>query len=976
MPVFLFSDIESSTRLWSEYPGAMAAVISRHDDLLRGIVARFGGVVVRQTGDGVFAIFDGGAPFACALEIQKAVAQTDWGVIGELRVRLALHTGEAQVRDGDYLGLEVNRTARLLNAGWGGQILLTCEMARAATLPPLAKLLDLGNHVLKDLNAPQHIYQLQHPDLPRQTFPALKTLSAHPNNLPLQPTPFVGRETELQEVAAHLQTSHCRLVTLLGMDGAGKTRLAIQVAASQAEHYAHGVYFVPLAALSTVEAIVPAIAIALGLRFYERETPQIQLLNYLRDRTALLVLDNFEHLLGGVAVVDWLLGNAPRVKILATSRERLNLSQEWAYEIQGMRVPDSADVPDWETYSAVRLFLQSVLRVNPAFVLDESNRVCIVRLCALVAGLPLGIELAAGWLRSLSCAEVVSAMARYLDSLRATARDVPDRQRSLYTVFEYSWGLLTPTEQAALCRLALFEGSFHRRAAEAVLDDLPSSDVLAALTALVDKSLLYRRFSGAYLLHNLLRQYALEKLMQAPDVVAHARDQHCAYYANFLDEHSSLLQGSQQKQSLDEIAEYLGNITVAWHWALKRGRWDDIRRMLFSLRFFFNVRARVQEAIIFLDAALNAIQDAPETESRLLLMSELLAAKVQVGYPLQDRAVLESVAQQCWEVTQHLNSPMHLARAKSVLGLMAWLKSDYALAHSLFQEALTQFEACNAGRDVAGTIEFLGKVAWAEGDYFAARMYYQHGLDMWRALDNRMGQAGTLDNLGVVARELGDFEVAQSYFVESMQIYETLDAPVYLGYLANHMSSVYQARGDFAQAERYLQQALAIGRELGERRLVAYTLHDLAELLIAAGNDGDVPALLEESLSLFEFLAEPFGQILVHKVLGFYLLERGEFKPGHFHILRSLRYAGETQSSRLSSDILCGCAQFFDRNRRSAQAVTLLAFVLDHDIAPPIQAQKLWDDLQSRLDAGTFADAAARGRALTFDALLVGLRLE
>lgn len=976
MPIFLFSDIESSTRLWGDYPTEMAAVIGRHDDLLRGMVVRFGGVVVKHTGDGIFAVFNGGDPLACALEIQRAVAQTEWGAIGELRVRLALHVGEAQVREDDYFGLEVSRTARLLNAGWGGQILLTCEMARAVMLPPLAKLLDLGNHVLKDLNAPQHIYQLQHPDLPYQTFPALRTLSAHPNNLPLQPTPFVGRDDELKEVAAYLQTPHCRLVTLLGMGGAGKTRLAIQAAASQAEHYPHGVYFVPLAALATVEAIIPSIAGALGLCLYERETPQTQLLNYLRDRTVLLALDNFEHLMDGVEVVDWLLTNAPHVKILATSRERLNLSQEWVYEVQGMCVPTSADAPDLETYSAVKLFLQSALRANPAFVLDESNRACVVRLCAAVAGLPLGIELAASWLRGLSCAEVVAEMERRLDFLHTTLRNVPERQRSLRAVFEYSWALLTNAEQAVLCRLAVFEGSFQRRAAEAVLEDLASYEVLAVLTALVDKSLLYRRLSGAYQLHNLLRQYALEKLAQSPETVVQAHDRHCTYYTGFLDERSPLLLGLQQKQSLDEIAEDLGNVTAAWNWALKQGRWDDIRRMLPGLSILFSVRAQIQEAAILFDTALDALHGAPETETRLLLTSEVLLAKVRAGYPLQNVEILDSVAQQCWTATQLLDSPSHLARAKTALGIVAWLKSDYVLGRRLFQEALDHFAAIDDAREVAGAVEFLGKIAWAEGDYSTAHMHFQRALGVWRTLGYKMGQAGTLDSLGVVARELGDYETAKSYFVESMQIYEAFDAPIYLGYLANHIAGVSLASGDFSQAERYLRQALAIGREWGDRRLVAYTLHDLAEVLSSAGESDRVLPLLEESLALFESLEEPFGLILMRMALGFFYFNRDDTERGHNYIYQALALAEETQNRRLLLEILSEYAASLRQRQQYARAVVVLAFVQAQAIPAPVQVQGMWRDLQSQLDAGAFSDAAAHGRDLTLEALLAEMGLD
>ncbi|MBN2003041.1 MAG: tetratricopeptide repeat protein [Anaerolineae bacterium] len=976
MPVFLFSDIESSTRLWGDYPGEMASVIGRHDDLLRGIVARFGGVVVKHTGDGIFAVFNGGDPLACALEIQKAVAQTEWGAIGELRVRLALHVGEAQVRDDDYFGLEVSRTARLLSVGWGGQILLTCEMARAATLPPQATLLDLGNHVLKDLNIPQHIYQLRHPELSPQTFPALRTLSAHPNNLPLQPTPFVGREDELKEVAAYLQTPHCRLVTLLGMGGTGKTRLAIQAAAAQAEHYPHGVYFVPLAALATVEAIIPAIADAVGLRFYEREMPQMQLLNYLRDRTLLLVLDNLEHLMEGVEIVDRLLAHAPHVKILATSRERLNLSQEWVYEVQGMRVPASANAPDLETYSAIALFVQSALRVNPAFAVDESNRECIVRLCTGVSGLPLGIELAASWLRGLSCAEIVAEMERHLDFLHTTLRNIPERQRSLRAVFDYSWQLLTVEEQTALRCLSVFEGCFRREAAEAIIDELPAYQVLPMLTALVDKSLLYRRVSGAYQLHNLLRQYALEKLAQVTGLIAHARDRHCAYYAIFLEERDPPLRGPQPKEILDEIAENLGNIAAAWDWALRQNRLDDIERMISALGRFFVVRGHPQEGALLFDSALLALQKYPQSGKETLTFA-LLSAKLRACYHLRDLALVESIARQCWALAQDTNSRPHLARAKTMMGTAAWMKNDYVLGRRYFEEALADYAALANDRDSAGALGSLGKIAWATGDFAAAQEQFSRALDLWRSLNDLMGVADVLDNLGVTAREQGDLAKAQSYFTESHEIFQTLDAPVYLAYVSNHLAGAFWVNGDRPQAERFFRQAIAIGREIGEFRIVAYTLQDWGVELVAGDEFERALPMLEESRALFESLGEPFGLILVYQALGFFYLNRADDAArGRGYLHQALILAEETQNHRLLFEILSDYAQFLGRCREFVQAVTVLAFVQAQDIPAPFRAQEVWDALQSQLDAASFSAAVAHGRSLTFEALLAELRLE
>ncbi|MGB9724492.1 MAG: ATP-binding protein, partial [Chloroflexia bacterium] len=404
MYVFLFTDIEDSTRLWEKYPTQMDRILARHDAILEREISHHGGRIIKHTGDGIFAVFERGRPLHCALEIQKALAREDWGEVRELRIRIALHAGEALCRGEDYFGPTVNRTARLLSSGWGGQVLFTPEVLRVAPLPEDASVHDLGFHFFKDLGEPQQIYELEHPELPRRDFPPLRSLSAHPHNLPVQPTPFVGREKELAQVLSLLDYPHCRLLTLVGPGGVGKTRLALQAAAEKVENFSHGVYFVPLAALASPEFLVSAIADALRFSFYGPEEPQTQLASYLREKRMLLVLDNFEHLLAGAGRVAELLQAAPEVKVMATSREALRLHGEWVFPLGGLERP-AEEEEEVERYAAVQLFLQGARRARPDFLLSAEDRPAVVRICRLVEGLPLGIELASSWVRVLSCGE-------------------------------------------------------------------------------------------------------------------------------------------------------------------------------------------------------------------------------------------------------------------------------------------------------------------------------------------------------------------------------------------------------------------------------------------------------------------------------------------------------------------------------------------------------------------------------------------
>ncbi|MBN1669184.1 MAG: adenylate/guanylate cyclase domain-containing protein, partial [Anaerolineales bacterium] len=376
MTVFLFTDLESSTRLWQQFPGQMAAVIGRHDHLLTALIEGAGGQVIKNTGDGLFAIFEAGDPLNCALDIQTEIAHQDWGAVGDLRARVALHRGAAIRQGDDYLGLDINRTARLLTAGWGGQVLLSGELAQAAALPGGASLRDLGVHLLKDLSEPLQIFELTHPDLPLQVFPALRTLSAHPHNLPAQPTAFIGRAAELAAITGYLARPDGRLLTLLGPGGIGKTRLALQAAADQVEAFPHGVFFVPLAPLEAGESLVPAIAEALRFTFYQREQPRRQLLDYLQGKHLLLVLDNFEHLVTAAGLVSEMLAAAPQLKVLVTSRERLNLREEQVFPVEGMRFPAFDTIADMAEYSALKLFVQSARRARPGYELVPAEWQC------------------------------------------------------------------------------------------------------------------------------------------------------------------------------------------------------------------------------------------------------------------------------------------------------------------------------------------------------------------------------------------------------------------------------------------------------------------------------------------------------------------------------------------------------------------------------------------------------------------------
>src|SRR5215210_2521886 len=521
---FLFTDIEGSTRMWEKDPEAMGSTVARHDEVLRGAIEANEGHVFKTVGDAFCAAFPT-APDAleAAISAQRLLHAGGQDEESRLRVRMALHTGAAEERGGDYFGPPLNRVARLLSVGHGGQVLLSSpaqELVRDQ-LPTGADLRDLGEHRLKDLIRPERVFQLTAPVLP-EDFPALRTLDARPNNLPVQPTPLVGREKEVGTVRERLLAPETRLLTLTGPGGTGKTRLALQVAAEALEDFEDGAFFVALAAIADPALVAPAIAGSLGV-LDSGERPLIEgLKDHLRDRQPLLLLDNFEQVLEASSLVGELLSSCPELKVLATSRISLRLYGEREYPVPPLALPDPGHLPPLERltqYEAVRLFVERAQDAKPDFSVTNENAPAVAEICARLDGLPLAIELAAARAKILSPQAMLSRLSNRLKLLKGGARDLPERQQTLRGAIDWSHDLLEEDERTLFARLSVFVGGCTVESAEEVCD--PEGDllveVLDGLASLVDKSLLRQREekgSGAprFFMLGTIREYATEKL--------------------------------------------------------------------------------------------------------------------------------------------------------------------------------------------------------------------------------------------------------------------------------------------------------------------------------------------------------------------------------------------------------------------------------------------------------------------------------
>ncbi|MEO7819334.1 MAG: adenylate/guanylate cyclase domain-containing protein, partial [Actinomycetota bacterium] len=544
---FLFTDMEGSTRLLQRLGASYVEVLEQHRHLLLQACAAHGGEAFGSEGDSIVMAFSRATDSVrAALQAQLEIAEHAWPEGGTVRVRIGLHTGEAEVVEGNYVGLALHRAQRICSAAHGGQILLsaTTRELTADALPADATLRDLEYHRLKDLGKPERLFQLVHPGL-RRDFPSLRTLDVLPNNIPLQLTSFIGREHDVAEVVNLLSTK--RLVSLTGPGGVGKTRLGLQVAAELLDQHADGAWMVDLSAISDPSWIPNAVAVSVGMRqggpsasvaddegsggeTGAGRTIVEQLVDHLRVNETLLLFDNCEHLVSGVSdVAEALLRGCPKVRILATTRERLDVPGEVTWAVPTLSVPDLTETPPADTlndYEAIRLFVERAAQQHPGFQLNSDNAAHVVQIVNRLEGLPLAIELAAARMRVLTPEQISVRLDDRFRLLAGGAKSLPDRQQTLLGAIDWSYELLTDAERHLLTAVSVFAGGFTIAAAERVWEGegMAPADVFELVTQLVDKSLLVheaRKGEARYRLLDSIRQYGWEKVLNPRDPSSH-----------------------------------------------------------------------------------------------------------------------------------------------------------------------------------------------------------------------------------------------------------------------------------------------------------------------------------------------------------------------------------------------------------------------------------------------------------------------
>lgn len=865
---FLFTDIEGSTQLWQQYPATMQTALAQHLAILRQAIESRGGYVFQIIGDALCAAFaDAADALVASIAAQRALRQATWAETGLLRVRMALHTGTSELHAGDHVageyasGLTLSRVARLLSASYGCQILLslaTCELVRDQ-LAAQVTLRDLGEHRLKDLVRLEHIYQVNAPDLP-QDFPPLKTLDSRPNNLPVQVTSFIGREREMQAIQRLFAAT--RLLTLLGMGGAGKSRLSLQVAADLVEEFDHGVWFVELAPLTDPALVPQAVATVLGVREESKQPLSVTLDNYLRDKCLLLVLDNCEHLLEAAArLADALLRVAPNLKILASSREALRIVGETTFQVPALSMPDpqvELSPAALTQFESVRLFIERAMTVSPEFALTEGNAPAVAQICRQLDGIPLAIELAAARVNALSTNQIAERLDDRFRLLTGGSRAAQHRQQTLRALIDWSYDLLTESEKLMWQRLAVFAGGWTLPAAEAICagEGIDQSEVLDLLTNLVAKSLVIadrRDDTPRYALLETMHQYGVEKLRASGEELR-VRQRHADFFLQLAEATEPKLQAFTLKKWELRLETEYDNLRVALEFYLKAEPVAALR-LADVLGYLWQVRGFAAEGRAMIERALQAAADPPKGALAKALFWKGVFASRQGDYENAKTALSD-----CLALSRELGDQRGCARALTSLGIVAWAQGENTTAEKLYAESLDLFHQLGDDQRVAKVLSNLGNLTLSQGNYAASQHYNEESVAVFRKLGDQLGLAYALNNLGVITEIQGDLAAAQRAYEESVAISHGFGEKMALGYSLNGLAHVMLLQNDLATARQHYRTSLRAMQEMGDKRGIAYGLEGLAKVAIKHQHAERAAHLLAAAQALRQAIGSPLNR--------------------------------------------------------------------------------------------------------------------
>jgi predicted ATPase/class 3 adenylate cyclase len=822
---FLLTDIEGSTAQWERSGDAFRAALAAHHALLRREFHRHGGLEVKEAGDSFLAAFaSAGDALACAVAGQRALAGETWPAeTGPLFVRMAIHSGDVELANGEYHGIVLHRASRILAAAHGGQVL--CSEATSALLrrdlETEIRLRDVGVYRLRDVESPERLFQVDFAGMARQEFPAVRAERAHSGSLPLQFTRFFGRESEIERLRELLLAPETRLVTLTGPGGTGKTRLSIEAAGQMVDAFSGAVWFVPVADVSDARLIPETILEALQITPAAGADPLEQAVAFLSQQPSLVILDNLEQVAeAGADLVELLLSRCPTLTCLVTSRQILGLPMEREFPVPPLATPgsDTGGSPEGlGVYESVRLFVDRAQAVKPDFQVTNANAPAVAELCDRLEGIPLAIELAAARAQVLTPQQMLQQLGNRFELLVSRRRGVAERQRTLRAAVDWSYRLLSPELQEFFKRLCVLRGGWTVAAAEAVCDDPLALDHLAQLRecslVVTEEGCAEMRFR----MLETLREYACGHI-GASDLAA-AEERHALYFLAYAERAEAELRGAAQSVWLARLEEDRENLRRAIAWTHQESRLEEALRLGGALWYFWSIRSHFAEGRRILDETL---------------------ALVQATHPALGRSVLR-------------------AHALLGAGALAHDQSHYADAARLLDESMGLMREHAERAGLAAALNIRANVALDQGQTERAMALYQEALGLFRESGNARGASIVLSNLGVLALDEGDLDRAATLLSDSVQLKRKLGNAYGLANSLESLGNVERSRGELGRAATLYEEALTIRQGLGNRHGAAVAQNNLAHTRLLGGEVAAARLHLEEALATFVELGEMRG---------------------------------------------------------------------------------------------------------------------
>ena len=867
---FLFTDIEGSTKLAQEYPDAMPSLLARHNQILKQAIEANQGFVFQIVGDSFAAAFQNASDaLNAALDAQRSLHGEPW-MPAPVKVRMGIHTGQAEIQEnGTYQGyLTLSHVQRLMSAGHGGQVLLSFaaqELVREE-MPDGVTLRDMGERRLKDVARIEHIYQLLATGLPGD-FPPLKTLDRQLHNIPAQMTSFIGRETELAEVSQALNAH--RLVTITGSGGAGKSRLSLQVGMECLQEFADGVWLVELAPVTDPALVPQTLLSTFNLREDRHRSPQTVLVDFLRSKTILLVLDNCEHLIEACAQIsDSLLQACPKLRILASSREALGITGEFAYRVPSLSTPNPEQLPpldQLEKADSIRLFVERAATAKPGFTLTNVNAFSLAQICYRLDGIPLAIELAAARVKVLSPDQIAARLDDRFRLLTGGSRTALPRQQTLRAMIDWSYSLLSEQEQTLFRRLAVFVSGWTLEAAETVCgEDHNGMEVLDLLTRLVDKSLVFdeeTRNEIRYHRLETIRQYSREKFFETAEVEL-VRDRHLDFFVEFAELVDEKLKSSEQLLWQSRMSVEQDNLRAALDWGLSRNP-DSALRIVGAANLFWTAGGYSAEGFRWTQKALEETEKTPvpdktTNEQRLVARAKALCGLTRLYLSLGDNANAKRVAEESVALYRQSQDRRGLAFALVVLAYPLEFLGERVQAEAALQES---YAIGRAEKDIYIICRALNRLGNVIVDLYhdleLSQGYVEESLRLAKEAGLRSQEAQACEVLGFIATNRNDHDASRTYFKESVRVYEEIGATFNAILEKSNLAHLERKLENYTEALKYYRETILAFRDMGQTGAVSHQLECFGFIAVARGQNERALQLFAAATALREKAGTP-----------------------------------------------------------------------------------------------------------------------